>query len=177
MVADHDREAALAALRVESDPRRLPRTSVPPTDAGGLPHVVEFAPRRGPQLLLTAVLMVCVASTAAVGWIAYQDRTPTVVATAVAVAALTVFVWAIWAGSSPTRMTATEGRLEIRRSGGRHVFDLVSPALPIEERGRPGERGWKVVFGRRGREPFVVDASMVDPHAFSRVLDHYRPRS
>ena len=164
-VGHHDRAAALAALRSESDPRRRPRATPPTPDDEGLPYVVEFTPRRGPQLLVTAVLLVCLASTGVVGWIAYHDRTQTVVASAAALATLTAFVWAVRAGSSPTRMTVTGGRLEIRRSGGRHVFDLTSPALSIEERGRAGDRGWKVVFVRRGLGPFVVDASMVDPHA------------
>ena len=35
--------------------------------------------------------------------------------------------------------------------------------------------GWKVVFARRGHPPYVVDASMVDPVHFTRVLAHYRP--
>lgn len=175
---DHERQAALAALRSESDPRRRPRAVPPTTDEeGGLPYVVEFTPRRGPQLLVTGVLLACLASTGVVGWIAYQDRTQAVVATAAALATLTAFVWAVRAGTSPTRMTVTGGRLEIRRSGGRHVFDLTSPALSIEERGRPGQRGWKVIFVRRGLGPYVVDTSMVDPHDFSRVLDFYRPRS
>ncbi|WP_181407607.1 hypothetical protein [Nocardioides sambongensis] len=41
--------------------------------------------------------------------------------------------------------------------------------------GRPGDSGWQVRFRRRGLDPYVVDASMVDPHAFVRQLREWRP--
>jgi hypothetical protein len=48
--------------------------------------------------------------------------------------------------------------------------------------GRPGDRDWRVLFHRRGMGPYVVDASMVDPAEFMRLLHahrsevNYRPR-
>ncbi len=174
---DHERDAILAALRPEADPRRHPRATPPaPEDDGGIPLHLDFTVRRGVQRTINIVLMLTLAATGAAAYVAYADRTETTIATATALGALTVFVWAVRASTSPTRISLTGGRLEIHRNGGRHLFDLTNPALPVEEIGSPGDRRWRVHFVRRGMDPFVVDSSMVDPHEFSRALDHYRPR-
>ena len=68
-----------------------------------------------------------------------------------------------------------QGQLEVVQQGGRFVFDLASPYTQVEVHGEPGKRGWKVLFLRRGMAPFVVDASMVDPDDFMRVLRFFRP--
>jgi hypothetical protein len=40
---------------------------------------------------------------------------------------------------------------------------------------RPGLPGWKVIIEQRDQDPFVINAAMVDPRAFMRVLRYYRP--
>jgi hypothetical protein len=79
------------------------------------------------------------------------------------------------AGAPTTRLSVKSGQLEILGGGGRYVFDLASHYTPIEVVGKPGARGWKVLFLRRSMTPYVVDASMVDPEHFMRVLREYRP--
>ena len=88
---------------------------------------------------------------------------------------LTLFVWAVRAGSAVATLTVRGGQLEILRGGSRHRFDLASHYTPIDIVGEPGRRGWKVLFHRRSMAPYVVDASMVDPVEFTRVVRHYRP--
>ena len=41
--------------------------------------------------------------------------------------------------------------------------------------GHPGDTHWSVRFPRRGLDPFVVDASMVEPHDFVAKLREHRP--
>ena len=62
------------------------------------------------------------------------------------------------------------------QQGGRFIFDLASQYTRFEVHGEPGQRGWKVLFPRRGMAPFTVDASMVDPDDFMRVLRFFRPQ-
>ena len=48
--------------------------------------------------------------------------------------------------------------------------------VEFEVVGRPRDRDWKVLFLRRGMDPFVIDASMVDPEHFMKVLRQHRPK-
>jgi hypothetical protein len=62
------------------------------------------------------------------------------------------------------------------QQGHRFVFDLASQYTMVEVQGHPGKRGWKVHFPRRGMGVFTVNASMVDPDDFMRVLRFFRPQ-
>jgi hypothetical protein len=105
--------------------------------------------------------------------VASQDTASIGLAAIVVLAA--AMLWAIRAGASITTLTLRQGQLEVVRQGGRFKLDMASQYTQIEVHGQPGKRGWKVVFPRRGMEPFVVDASMVDPDDFMRVLRFFRP--
>jgi len=83
--------------------------------------------------------------------------------------------WRAWVRRPVTTVLATGSRLEIHRAGGRHVFDLADIRSPVDVIGVPGERSWRVLFYRRGMAPYVLDATMVDPGAFLRVLHSQRP--
>ncbi|WP_121256072.1 hypothetical protein [Nocardioides ferulae] len=144
-----------------------PSTSVPP--------VVEFAPRTGVRRLTAVLLLACLAATAVAGWAAYAERTELNIALAVTLGVLTLVVWGVLASTGVTRLVVRGGMLEVHRGGGRFLFDLTSRYTPVEVVGEPGRRGWKVLFLRRGMSPFVIDSSVVDPHAFMAVLRHYRP--
>lgn len=136
---------------------------------------IEFKPRTGARRLAALVLVLALVATAASAYAAWQEpRTPQI-GTAVVFAVLTGLIWAVRAGSAPARLVVQGGQLEITRGGSRHVFDLASRYTPIEVVGEPGERGWRVLFLRRGMTPYVIDSSVVDPHEFMAVLRRYRP--
>ncbi|WP_160004782.1 hypothetical protein [Nocardioides sp. AX2bis] len=108
----------------------------------------------------------------------YENRTDLAAADLVPVGiavALTLVLWAVRSSTSVARLAVEGGQLTVTRNGETWRCDLASRATPIEVVGTPGRRGWKVVFARRGRPPYVVDSSVVDPAHFTRVLAHYRP--
>lgn len=160
---------------------RLPAPAAPAADPASaraaVPNEVVFKPRRVARAFVALVLIVFIAASAIACWWAYRDRTLVPVGIAATVLIATGIVWATRAGSSVARLSVKGGRLEITKDGTRTVFDLASRYTDIDVRGTAGKRGWKVLFGRRGLPPYVVDASMVSPTEFMRVLDYYRPTS
>jgi hypothetical protein len=74
-----------------------------------------------------------------------------------------------------TRVVVEDGILDIRTAESHHAFDLRRPDLRIEVHGRPRDRRWRTLVHRTGLDPYVIDASMVDPAAFVRVLREHRP--
>lgn len=54
-------------------------------------------------------------------------------------------------------------------------FDLRQEHTSVEMVGRPGDSYWQVQFHRKGMDDLVVDADMVDPHEFVRLLHEHRP--
>ncbi|WP_435770175.1 hypothetical protein [Nocardioides sp. SYSU DS0651] len=75
----------------------------------------------------------------------------------------------------PVEVSVIRGIVYVEQGDSTHRFDLRKPETRVEMLGRPGDRGWAVHFLRRGLDPFVVDASMVDPHEFVRQLREHRP--
>ncbi len=73
------------------------------------------------------------------------------------------------------RVRVEDGVVVLRSGEGEHRFDLTSAQTRVEVHGEPGERGWEVVFGRRGLDDLVVTASMTDPEWFTEQLRRYRP--
>lgn len=196
-------DLTLAALPVlmntsrQSDPAAVPP---PPegdgsTDARGPAGAAQAAPvtapgeeavdlsvdtggRRLVGFLLVAVAVLTLIQVA----VAYADPGAVTLLLAVVLTALTVTAWRAWTRHSPTSVVLVGSRLEIVREGGRHVFDVADARLPIDVVGLPGDRAWRVRFSRRGMAPYVLDATMVDPVEFLRLLHlhrsevHYRPR-
>ena len=162
-------------------PEPLPTTStkplVSPKDViTEMPGVYKFAPRRNSRRLLTISLLIGLVLSVYFGRIALDVKdTQSIGVAAIAVLA-TATVWAIRAGASVTKMQVHQGHLEVTQQGSRYVFDLASQYTRFEVHGEPGHRGWKVLFPRRGMPPFAVDATMVDPHDFMRVLRFFRPQ-
>ena len=105
----------------------------------------------------------------------YRDPNTLTVGLAAVLLVLTLTLWAIRASSPVIRLAVRSGQLEVTDAGGRSVFDLSGGFTPTEVVGAPGDRSWRVLFLRRGMEPFVVDSSMVDPHEFMETLRRYRP--
>ncbi|HYF73367.1 MAG TPA: hypothetical protein VD864_11140 [Nocardioides sp.] len=114
--------------------------------------------------------------------VAYADPGPVTVGVAVVLLATSLACWRLWARRTEVTVVLTGSRLEIVRDHGRHVFDLADTRAPVDVIGLPGDRSWRVLFYRRGLTPYVLDATMVDPAEFLRVLHahrpevHYRPR-
>lgn len=67
------------------------------------------------------------------------------------------------------------GVVVVRTRDGRHRFDLDDPRLKVLMVGTPGRRAWRIQFLRRGANPFEVDSSLVDPHAFTAAVRRWRP--
>jgi hypothetical protein len=141
-----------------------------------MPGVYKFAPKRTSRRLLTISLLIgAVASAYFVRAAVEVKDTPSIGLAAIVVLA-TLMVWAIRGGASVTKLEVHQGQLQVIQQGGRFIFDLSSQYTRFEVHGQPGHRGWKVLFPRRGMAPFTVDASMVDPDDFMRVLRFFRPQ-
>ena len=143
--------------------------------AAEMPGVYTFTPRRTVRRLLTIAMLGGLA--ASVYWIrlAVEVKDTATIGLSAIIVVATAMVWAIRAGASTTRLSVHYGQLEVVQQGARYVFDMASEYTHVEVRGEPGRRGWKVLFPRRGMAPFTVDASMVDPDDFMRVLRFFRP--
>ncbi len=141
-----------------------------------MPGVYTFAPKRTSRRLLTISMLIgLVASAYFVREAATIKDTQSIGLAAIGILA-TAMVWAIRAGASVTRLEVHQGQLQVIQQGGRYIFDLASQYTRFEVHGEPGHRGWKVLFPRRGMDPFTVDATMVDPDDFMRVLRFFRPQ-
>jgi hypothetical protein len=138
---------------------------------------IEPATRRVTGFLLVATLLVTVLAAA----VAYGDPRPVTVGLVLVLVGALLATWWFRSRHRTATVIATGSRLEIVRNGGRHVFDLARRDAPVDVIGRLGDRSWRVLFHRRGMAPYVVDASMVDPAEFMRLLHahrsevHYRP--
>lgn len=182
LVEDRRRHAAAVATAPpavspapEPTPAAPAKVSKHDQVATQMPGVYRFTPRRNARRLLNLALLAGLAVTAYLGWEAYRLRDTESVGLAAVAAVAAGAVWAIRSGAAVTRLTVRQGQLEVLQQGERLVFDLASPYTLVEVHGRPGRRGWKVVLPRRHLEPFQVDASIVDPDDFMRVLRFFRP--
>lgn len=75
----------------------------------------------------------------------------------------------------PVEVSITRGIVYVDRGDSSYRFDIRNGRTAVEMLGRPGDSGWQVRFARRHMEPFVIDASMVDPHEFTRQLREHLP--
>jgi 8-oxo-dGTP pyrophosphatase MutT (NUDIX family) len=138
---------------------------------------VDFPPRLLARRVLGVLLLALVAATAAAGYLAYDEPTTLGVGGAGTLLVLTLVVYAVRVGSTPARLAIRGGQLEVVRGSRREVFDLTSRFTRWEVVGRPGRPGCKVLMARFGRDPLVIDSSMVDPALFTSALERHRPRS
>ena len=141
-----------------------------------MPGVYKFAAKRTSRRLLTIALLIGLIATAYFVRAAVEIKETPAIGLAAIVVLATVMVWAIRSGASVTMLEVHQGQLQVIQQGGRFIFDLSSQYTRFEVHGEPGHRGWKVLFPRRGMAPFTVDASMVDPDDFMRVLRFFRPQ-
>ncbi len=148
-----------------------------PSNQDGVPTTVEFPPKRGVRRLMGTVLVLVLLATAGAGYLAYDRPGPVSTGITATLGVLLLVTWAVRAGTPLTLMTVKGGQLEVRQGGLHLKFDLSSHYTPIEAQGAPGQRDWRVLFGRGSMPPFVVDASIVDAHEFMALLRRYRPEA
>ena len=141
-----------------------------------MPGVYKFAAKRTSRRLLTISLLIGIVASAYFVRAAVEVKDTASIGLAAIVVLATIMVWAIRGGASVTTLEVHQGQLQVVQQGGRFIFDLSSQYTRFEVHGQPGHRGWKVLFPRRGMAPFTVDASMVDPDDFMRVLRFFRPQ-
>jgi len=146
-----------------------------PGRAASLPHTIFFKPRSGGKQILGLLLLVFLALTVIAAVWAWSDRTYLSYGITAVAALVTATVWATRASATPVRLTLHGSELEIVRDGSRALFDLAAKHTPIEVQGEPGDRRWRVLIMRRSMSPYIVDATMVDPTEFTRVLRYFRP--
>ena len=82
-------------------------------------------------------------------------------------------LWAAWAASPVSHLHVHGGILEVQRAGQTERFDLTSHYTMIRTVGKPRSSRWRVLIERPADTPFVIDRTMVDPRAFTRVLEAY----
>lgn len=157
----------------------------PPEPAPRRPHPavlaarggdVEFVPRTLVRTLLGYLLLALVPATVVAGYLAYDDPETFRLAITGLLLFLVLVVYAVRVSAAPARLSIRSGQLEVVRGSHRDVFDLTSRFTRIEVVGRPGRPGWKVLFARFGKDPLVIDSSMVDPATFTAALERNRPQ-
>ncbi len=138
----------------------------------------DFSSRSTARRLDALVLVASFALTAVLALEAHQDRAGLRPEDLVPLALATTISLALWAARVLTpvvHLSVRGGVLLLDRDGDTWRCDLSETAVSVEVVGRPGQRGWRVVLQPRGLPPYVVDAHVVDPVRFTRVLQHYRP--
>ena len=136
-------------------------------------YSVEFKPRGTGRRVVGFLTLVCLAATAYFGWQAYEERTPISYGITATLGALTIVLWAAWAASPVSHLHVHGGILEVQRAGRTERFDLTSHYTKIRTIGKPRSGRWRVLIERPANTPFVIDRTMVDPRAFTRVLEAY----
>ncbi|MGA8847117.1 MAG: hypothetical protein WB471_10935 [Nocardioides sp.] len=161
------------ATESRSSPSRPGRGVLP---EAGTSLDVEFPPRLGAHRAIGALLLLDLIFTCVAAYLAYEDPRPLTLGSAGLLLTVTLVLYAVRAGSSPTHLAIRSGQLEVTRGKSLERFDLTSRYTRIEVVGKPGRPGWKVLLGRFGREPLVITSSVVDAKAFAVELERYRPR-
>jgi hypothetical protein len=148
------------------------RAVAPPA---GISTDVEFRPRSKAREVVGRLIVAGLCGLSVATYAAFQAPDTLTLGLAATLLVLTLALWAIRTSSPVTYLAVRSGQLEVTEAGGRQLFDLSGGFSPIEVVGTPGDRGWRVLFHRRGMDPFVVDSSIVDPHTFMDTLRRYRP--
>ncbi|MBS45204.1 MAG: hypothetical protein CMH83_18945 [Nocardioides sp.] len=160
------------------EPRaRRTRASYDVEEGAGRTTDVEFAPKVLARRVVGLLLLVALVATAACGYLVSLESNVLSIGLLASSGVVVLVLYAARAGSTPMVLAIRSGQLEVRHGKDRDVFDLTSRYTRIEVVGRPGRPGWRVVLGRFGRAPLVIDRSVVDPKAFSDALRRYRPNT
>ncbi len=138
---------------------------------------VDFTPRTAARRIIGMLLLVSLAVTAGAAYYAFDDPRPLTLGVAGTMLVVTLVLYGVRAASAVTYVAIRSGQLVVTRGKSIERFDLMSQFTRMEVQGRPGRPGWKVLFARIGRDPFVINSSLVDPKDFTAELERYRPTS
>jgi hypothetical protein len=147
----------------------------PPVPPSGTSTDLDFKPRTRARTAMGFVLLAVVAATGVAGYFAATEPSTLSFGLAGTLAVLTLVVWAVRASTTTTRVQVRRGVLEVRRGGGLEIADLANPYTPILILGVPERRNWRVLVERVDRPLIEIDASMVEPYAFTGLLLRIRP--
>lgn len=164
-----------APARSAYDELRAQREAAAPPQPDVLPPSIDFRPRTLARRITSVLLLVGLAATGLAAWRAYDSRVETDIGLAAILALVTGIVWAVRAGSVPTRVGLHGGVLEVRSQAGRFVFEVTGAHTRLEVVGSPGRRGSRLLVHRRGLAPFAITPAMVDLRALVEALRYYRP--
>jgi hypothetical protein len=164
-----------APARSAYDELRAQREAAAPPQPDVLPPSIDFRPRTLARRVTSVLLLVGLVATGIAAWRAYDSRDETDIGLAAILALATGVVWAIRAGSVPTRVGLHGGVLEVRSQAGRFVFEVTGAHTRLEVVGSPGRRGSRLLVHRRGLAPFEITVAMVDLRRLVEALRYYRP--
>jgi hypothetical protein len=136
-------------------------------------YSVEFKPKGTGRRMVGLLTLLSLGASGYLGWQAYEQGTTVSYGVAGTLAVFTVVLWAAWAASPVSHLHVHGGILEVQRAGRTERFDLTSHYTVIRTEGRPRSTRWRVLIERPQNTPFVIDRTMVDPRAFTRVLEAY----
>jgi hypothetical protein len=137
---------------------------------------VDFRTRRSAQRLAGALVLVTLPATAAIGWLAYDQRDATYAGVTLILATLTLGLWFLRVMTVPVSVSAVGPILEVRQGDRRLVWDLSSQYSPVDHiRSRPGRSAWRVVMLNPDGTTFTIDNGMVPADSFMALLRRYRP--
>ena len=165
-------EPAAEAARVSTGRHAAPPPQVP---SSGTSTDLDFKPRTRARTAMGFLLLAVAAGAAAAVYFAVQQPSNLSYGLAGTLAVLTLVVWAVRASTTTTRVRVRHGVLEVRRGGGLEMADLANPYTPILILGVPERRNWRVLVERVDRPLIEIDASMVEPYAFTGLLLRIRP--
>lgn len=94
---------------------------------------------------------------------------------AVIVLLTVVLTWAaLRTRVEPIEVSVVRGMVYVKKGESTHRFDVRSPSTQVEQVGVPGDPDWEMRFPRKGMDPFVINASMVDAPDFVAQLRQWR---
>lgn len=164
-----------ALSRSSYDDLRAEREAAAPPAPDRLPPDLVFTPRTLARRVCSLLLLAGLVATGFAAWRAYDSRVDTDIGLAAILALFTGIIWAVRAGTVPTRVSLHGGHLEVRTQSGRTVVEVTSAHTRLENVGTPGRRGWRLLVHRRGLAPFAITSAMVDPRELLDALRYYRP--
>ncbi|CAB4754348.1 unannotated protein [freshwater metagenome] len=167
--------AEAAPARSAYDELRAQREAAAPPQPDVLPPSIDFRPRTLARRVTSVLLLVGLVATGIAAWRAYDSRVETDIGLAAILGLATGVVWAVRAGSVPTRVGLHGGVLEVRSQAGRFVFEVTGAHTRLEVVGSPGRRGSRLLVHRRGLAPFAITPAMVDLRRLVEALRYYRP--
>ncbi|GAA3827785.1 hypothetical protein [Nocardioides panacisoli] len=162
-----------AAPAAQETPGR--HAAAPPAPSSGTSTDLDFKPRTRARTAMGLLLLAVLVGTAAAAYYAVQQPSTLSYGLLGTLGVLTLVVWAVRASTTTTRVQVRRGVLEVRRGGGLEIADLANPYTPILILGVPERRNWRVLVERVDRPLIEIDASMVEPYAFTGLLLRIRP--